>query len=61
MRDAKLDELVEARIRVRICELKVLCAKTSIAAGEIDDLIRESRSEARANLTCALLMRRGLL
>ena len=55
-----LDELTEARIRIRICELKVLAAKTTIAVGEIGDLIHQSRSEPYANLVCALLIRRGL-
>jgi hypothetical protein len=54
-------ELLEARQRIRVAELKVLCARTSIATAEVIDLHRNRRSEEVASLVCALLIHRGII
>jgi hypothetical protein len=61
MRDTRLDEVLEAKMAVRLCELKVLCAKTTVAVGAIGDLIYQSRKEPYINLVLRLLKQRGLL
>jgi hypothetical protein len=43
MRDAKRDEWTEVHIQLRVCELKTLAARTSVAWGELYEDRRDFR------------------
>jgi hypothetical protein len=55
MSDAKLEaRLIEAKMEIRLAELRVLAAATTVAVGEIADLIHQGRSGPRQSLARAL-------